>query len=210
MSDETVIQTSDDGKLRVRVEVDAECESPVTSGDWWCVSVIYLDGGPRYYGRMTALHDPEGRLAKWEDLNDRRGDPDAAFIRYMRIFHNVKVEEVGVGSDFTRGLAWVERSELRRAGFDDVIAPAEDADPAAMIRSGLAEYNAWAQGDCYGYVVEEQQMWAKVDADGSMGDDLETRTTWEPVDSCGGFIGYDHAEGEARDALKSHTKEEGK
>lgn len=44
----------------------------------------------------------------------------------------------------------------------------------------IAEYSSWAEGDCYGYVIED--------------------VNGETVDSCWGFIGYEYAKREALDA----------
>ena len=55
-----------------------------------------------------------------------------------------------------------------------------------VLRSEIEEYNAWATGEVYGYIVER----STTDAGG-----------WEEVDSCWGHIGHTWAVEAATDAL---------
>lgn len=192
-----VIETSEDGRHRVVLVPDEFCESPIDSGDWWNVSVIYLDGRGFWSADMVALHDPEDRVTAWRHLDNYcRADADEAFTRYMSIFHGIKVEEVGVGSDGTRGLAWVEPSERDRVGGS----PDSDAE---NIRLSMETYNSWARGEVYGYVVQERAHWVRMDDEDI---EREDRWTWEATDdSCFGYYGWDDAERQAREALKAVT-----
>lgn len=199
MSYTEVIETSDDGRFRVVVSYDTDCESPIDAGDCWVTSVLTLEHS-RWGSTWRAAYDPESRLDMLSRLDDSYlvgtlFEPDEAFIRYMRIFHGIEVVETGWGSDGTRALAWVEPSEAERVGM-----PAGMA--AENIKNEVNEYNAWARGECYGYVVQKLTTWAKVDPEPEGDSDRETRDEWEDTDeSCWGFIGYEYAEQEARDAL---------
>lgn len=57
-------------------------------------------------------------------------------------------------------------------------------DPAGALEAQAKLYDAWAWGDCYGYIVEKP---LEVDEDGDV---LE----WEEIASCWGYYGSDHDE----------------
>jgi hypothetical protein len=60
------------------------------------------------------------------------------------------------------------------------------------------EYRSWASGDVYRWTVEKSVGWHR--KDGVPGE----RSTWEHVESCGGYYGYNDAESEARRALDEY------
>ena len=62
-------------------------------------------------------------------------------------------------------------------------------DPAECLRSEVEEYEAWADGDVYWYVLEHRADWSRTLANGTS----ETREGWETVESLAGLIGYDYA-----------------
>jgi hypothetical protein len=72
---------------------------------------------------------------------------------------------------------------------DEYLAEHPDVDPA-----GMGEWKAYCEGEVYGYVVERCVGWHRV-ADGSQ------VTTWEVVDDCWGFYGYEYAQEAGREAL---------
>jgi hypothetical protein len=71
----------------------------------------------------------------------------------------------------------------------------ETTDPEKCLRSEIEEYQAWAEGDVYFYVVEKAVGWKR--EDGEPGD----MTTWQEEESCGSLIGHDWAVQAAKDAL---------
>lgn len=193
-----VVETSDDGKLRVILRPDHDAERPSDNGDWWTSSVLTYTGGNRWTGagKMEAERDPEDRLAAWQHFHESYApttpDADDAFIRYMRIFHGIEVFEEAWGSERTRALVWLEPAERERVGIPDTY-PARD-----VIELEVQEHNRWADGEVYGYTVQQLVTWS-TDAD------LEDRDAWEDTeDSCWGFIGYEYAEEQAREALAGH------
>ncbi|WP_434589957.1 hypothetical protein [Streptomyces sp. A5-4] len=63
------------------------------------------------------------------------------------------------------------------------------------VEAEMEEYEAWATGDVWGFVVEERVGWTRDDAPD------ESMETWEYVDSCSGFYGGTYARQQAREAL---------
>ena len=185
-----VVATSGDGRHRAVLMHDIDCESPIASGDWWTTSVLALPS--RWYAAdVEAPYDPEDRESVWRHFNERGLDADAAFIRYMRLFHGIEVHQVNWGSANDRALAWLEPSERERAGIPDFWPD------FAPIETSVNEYNEWASGECYGFIVQERVTW-RMDAGGVE----DTYETWDDTDeSCWGFIGYEYAELEALAAL---------
>lgn len=74
-------------------------------------------------------------------------------------------------------------------------------DPGAALKAYAEEYQAWAEGEVYGYVIEREATWQRVDGSEAG----ERRTTWEHVDSVWGFYGpgTEYVEQEARDTVKA-------
>lgn len=56
------------------------------------------------------------------------------------------------------------------------------------------ELQMWRDGDVWGYRVERETHWFNAS--------LDTMTTWEEVDSCWGFYGYDYARQSALEAFE--------
>lgn len=67
-----------------------------------------------------------------------------------------------------------------------------------QLEGGIAEIRAWEAGEVYGYVIERETKWSRVTDDDRID---ERRTTWEVIDSCWGFIGWDHVAETATDAF---------
>lgn len=187
-----VVATSDDGRYRAVLMPDSDCTSPMTYTDSWVASVLVSGAGRgAAYSPGETYNDSENRGSAWRHFDERGLDADAAFIRYMRLFHGIEVHEVSWGSDRDRALAWVEPSEADRVGLRG----SDDFD--ATIEYDVNEYNEWASGECYGYIVQERVTW-RMDAGGVE----DTYETWDDTDeSCWGFIGYEYAESEALAAL---------
>jgi hypothetical protein len=184
------IETSDDGRYRVRLMPDPEPSNPRTEFDQ-LTHVITLpthqyidvdrDGGPLEDG--------------WERI---MGHPDAVeiFTRWARIFHGAVVE-YHAPHDGAEALWYLMPDGI-----------AQVPDPVAAIRGEIDEYMAWARGEVYGYVIEKAVTWQPVDP----GDDVtlpDEHTSWVEVNdgSCWGLIGYDYAETEAREQFAAFLED---
>jgi len=209
MTDDNVVATSDDGRFRVILEQDTDCAKPMDDDDGWVTSVLTFDGMSTWQTHTTwqAMRDPESRLDALTHFDDHVGDfnraePEEKFKRWMRLYHGIEVHDVTIVNGYrhtSNGLAWVEQSELTRVGFV-VLAPT-DPGAKAIIDKEIAEHNHWAEGDCWGYRVQELTNWLSEDETRSM-------QTWEDTgDSVWGFIGREYAEQEATEALAGHGEE---
>jgi hypothetical protein len=69
--------------------------------------------------------------------------------------------------------------------------------------ANLDEYRAWVEGEVYYYIIEKRVTWRAVNpvTDDPEYSEYPERTTWETVDSCGGYYGDEYAEQEARRAF---------
>lgn len=114
--------------------------------------------------------------------------PDAPWyhIPLWMIDHSGTAYRVGQSNPFS--CPWdsgrVGIVALKRSEWGD----GSDASLREIAESICSEYTAWANGEAYGYVIE--------DADG---DEV-------PDGSCWGFLGYDYAMSEAREAF-DHAKQ---
>jgi hypothetical protein len=202
MDDYDVIETSDDEQYRVVLVRDVDCEQPMTSGDWWTASVLTSTYTSRLGATMEAMYDPEDRFSAWEHFADSTNpatpEADEAFKRYMRIFHDIEVFDVSVHNgyrDVSNALAWLEPSERERINLPETY-PAKD-----VLDTEISEHNRWADGECYGYIVQKRVTWT---ADSP---EFEDRDEWENTgDSCWGLIGREYAEQEATEALATYGR----
>ena len=79
---------------------------------------------------------------------------------------------------------------------------ADWGDPGAALQAYAREYEAWAEGEVFGWVIERLVTWHRVD------DPNITRDEWETVESVWGFYGWselEYVEQEARAALAHLT-----
>ncbi|MEV5136277.1 hypothetical protein AB0K71_15595 [Streptomyces syringium] len=179
-----VIATSTDGRFRVRLVPDECATNPREDFDHRA-HVITID---THLGHYAPIDKDGGPLAgAWDRVSWNRRRGIDIFTRWAGIFHNAIVIE----SRPKRGpvsLWYLLREDAEDLGML----------PEAYLDAERAEYEAWAEGDVYGYVVEEAVDWLRADVD-------EAMTTWEEVDSCWGHYGYDWAASAARAALRTHT-----
>lgn len=177
------IDTSADGHYRVRLEVDSHPVNPrrkftrfahVITPNGQRYSDVDLDGGPLAHG--------------WEHFSDR-DDAVALFTRWARIFHGATVVEhrptEGVWS------LWYLTSEE----IPEIFCAPEEA-----IKAEIQEYQAWTEGEVYGYIIDRNVKWQRLDKPN------ETRTDWKEVFSCWGFYGLEDARFSARDAFAHRFK----
>lgn len=180
MSNDNVIGTSTDGKFRVRLVSDEDCQTPRESDSRSHVVTVEhrnyrdidTDGGPLGEG--------------WERLNHYGTDHQISiFDRWARIFH---------------GAVTLVDTPQRGPSAVWYVMPGTVKDPAAYLECEARVYRQWADGETYGYIVEKNTEWTRKDgADGAM-------STWEEVDSCWGYIGYEDAKEVAEEALKNWSK----
>lgn len=192
MSDGEVLETSADGQFRVRIVPDSDSPNPREDYDHAAHALTVND-----YGRYVPVDADGGPLA---DAFDRLDTLDAdmhvtLFTLWARIFHAAVVVE-SKPYEGAHAVWYMTGAEIADQGITD---------PKLVINGEITEYRQWADGDVYGYVVEELTGWTNDD------DAEKTMQTWEEVDSCWGYYGYEYASSEAKSALAAYvTSEEGK
>lgn len=180
-----IITTTDDGRYRLRLVVDADPVNPRRDYDHLCHVItptqrdyidvdtdVDTDGGPLQYG--------------WDHFSTRP-DSEALFIRWARMVHGAVV---------------IEHRPARGAWGLWYLMPdqfGETSDPEKCLRAEITEYQAWADGEVYGYIIEEDTTWTRTGTS-------ETRTTWEEVESRWDFIGYDYALSAAKSEFAAHIQ----
>lgn len=138
----------------------------------------------RYHRKMNAYNG---------NIYDTEIRSSAAIARYLRLiygFKGVRIIDSGYGTDKPSsdrgadfaGIAWAPDDVPEKYdGNDDY--------PSTYTDLGIAEYRAWAEGDCFGYVVT-----------GPDGAELDDGALW-------GFYGFDesreYALSQARDVIDS-------
>ncbi|MEU3050151.1 hypothetical protein ABZ705_27205 [Streptomyces sp. NPDC006984] len=182
-----IIATTDDGRFRVRLVHDEYTTNPREDFDH-LAHVITID---THLGQYAPVDKTGGPLAEaWNRVSRDRWKGIETFTRWAGIFHNAIVIE----SRPPRGpvsLWYLMRDDAEDLGML----------PEAYLDAERKEYEAWADGEVYGYIVEEAVDWVRTDGE------AETMSTWEEVDSCWGHYGYEWAAAEARRALAFYTRQ---
>jgi len=174
MSYEDILETSEDGRFRVKLVADPYPDEPYDDGQSPLMRLDYTGYGWKAE-HVMATGRPLDADEYVEAAAQRWGSDFRLLEKYLRAYHGVtKVETWHSGSYWyvTYDPAWWR---------EHVGAPEGSVD--------MSEYRAWCEGDVWGYVVEENVTWHADDPDyGDM-------STWEHVDSCWGFYGSDGANG---------------
>lgn len=125
-------------------------------------------------------------------------EDDDLVVRYLRIFHGViDVETQQLSRDGDRWYLIATPDYLARAmGITELTTEAR-----SFIRESLKidalTMSEWCEGSVYRWELERERSGKKI----YDGGDERRFTEWEPTDSCGDYIGWDHVETEAREAL---------
>ncbi|MFF7953916.1 hypothetical protein [Streptomyces griseorubiginosus] len=185
-----IIETSDDGRYRLRLEPDTDAQNPRAMYDHLTHVITLPD---KHYADVDK--DGGGPLEDGWNQFKHRDNAVELFTRWARVFHGAVVTE-----DQTHdgpSTIWY----LMPEGI------AEVNDPKEYIRSEIAEYRAWARGEVYGHIIEKAVTWEPV-PDGDEDVILGARTTWEEVTdgSCWGLITYEWAEQEAKDQFTAYLE----
>ncbi|MGP3686219.1 hypothetical protein ACTVZO_16185 [Streptomyces sp. IBSNAI002] len=182
MSDD-VLATTEDGRFRVRLVHDDHAKNPRNDRDT-LVHVITID---THHGKYHPIDQDGGPLAAaWDFYGWNRWGGIDNFIRYAAIYHDAIVLESNP-HDGPRSL-WYMTGE-------EAIALDCGLLTEGYIEAEMEEYEAWASGDVWSFVIEQRVGWTRDD------DPDESLETWEHVDSCSGFYGGTYAREQAREAL---------
>ncbi|MFJ3974862.1 hypothetical protein [Streptomyces sp. NPDC090021] len=182
MSDD-VLTTTDDGRFRVRLVRDEYAENPRNDRET-LVHVITID---THLGHYHPVDKDGGPFAEaWERLKWNRWTGVDLFTRYVSIMHGGLVLE----SSPERGprSLWYVTGEEARAIDGGLLTE-------GYVEAEMQEYEAWANGDVWTFIVEERVLWTRD------GDSDVSMETWEEVDSCSGLYGKPYARSQAREAL---------
>lgn len=188
MGNENILKVTDDGKYRVRLVSDEDCQSPrLLDTEAHAVTVKH-----RHYADVNGSRGP---LADgWDRLSEYSTDHQTAiFQRWAKIFHGATVLE--------------DAPERGPVAVWYTMPDTNATDPAAYLECEARVYRQWADGETYGYVIEKLINWNMISDDGK-----HTRTSaeWEREDDADadgwGLIGFEHARETAIDALNNWTR----
>lgn len=193
--------------LRVKLSIDEYPDEPYNDGQ---SPLLRLDrmgyGPPKAEHIMVGSMRPTSNDERIEEAAERwyqRGDHHM-FEKYMRAFHGsttFKWYGPNQSTDYT--YVTYDTPEWAEAiGFDDVIAPRASYGGSKAVN--MDEYIAYLEGEVYVYDVERQVQWQATYPPEEVG--REHMNTWETVDSCGGYYGYEYAKEEALVAFERQER----
>ena len=183
-----VIKTSDDGTMRVRLAPDNDARNPREEYDH-AASVIV-----RWYRPYDEGEQEQGPLLHAWEHYARRYRVSAAmemFRTYAIAFHGATVKEHQLSRD-AWALWYITAETAAKEGITD---------PGACLDAEMSEYQAYLDGDVYGYIIERRVTWSPVDDE----DEYRTMETWDEVESCWGYYGCDYAVEAAIEAFNNNV-----
>lgn len=182
-----IIETA--GNYRVRLEIQQDSGSFNPREDYDHVTYAVTVPHSRYMDVVGA-----GPLADgWDRIKDRYAEAQAVaiFERWARTFHGATTlfhsPHVGPNSVW-----YILPEQIKEIG----------GTPEEALKAEIQEYQAWAEGEVYGYIIEKSVTWVR--KDDPNGDEL---TTWEEEESCWGLIGRKWAEEATQDAFAAYKNE---
>lgn len=187
---------------RVRLELDEYGDTPYDDSQSPLLRLDKHSYGVRaehiQIGSMRPTDDDaaiENAVSHWSTTP---ADSDwHLFEKYLRAFYGVTIIETYSTSDYWY-VTYNSKAWRRAIGFDGTIAPEDEANPA---KPNMDEYKSWCEGEVYYYVVEKLTTWTLKDGSGI------DMSTWEEVDTCGGFYGDEYAREAALEAFVSEAGE---
>jgi len=136
------------------------------------------------------------------------------FERYLRIFHGMRsivwmVDHPSASLAYSYVTFDTEDWRTKMGLTEEYLAEHPDVEGDGF--ANLDEFQAWIEGDVYGYRIERKQRWLPVNDENEVVSFLSTTemTTWEDEDACFGFYGHDVALGAAGEAFDAFLKERG-
>lgn len=174
------------GTLRVRLVQDLDAGMPEDAGSGYVYAIE-----SRQCDVLAGEDAPELDYAI-----DRFGTDWDRLERYLRMFHDAV------------SLDWYDR---RGGGKFLMVVTSKMAREWTggggdwTNLANLSEWEAWDEGDVYGYVVEQLAEWETVSS--PLGLTCTEMHTWEYVDSCWGFYGHQYASRAAVEALASTVED---
>jgi hypothetical protein len=197
MSSEDVLEERNG--YRVRLEQDDSPEQPYDDGAWPVLRISVS----RYYPNPEHLnasgsrpHDlddtVENAVSHWQTTPSGRNWK--LFEKWLRAYLGVTRVEFFSSGDYWY-VAYDSAAWRKWARVTAEQIAREDP---------LADWRAWVEGDVYGYVIEKRVTWRPVSC---AADDDVTMDTWEHVNSCWGFYGYDYAKEVALEEFEAWASE---
>lgn len=180
-----IIETTANGKHRVRLVIDQEPVNP--RRDYDHLTHVITPKGQRYID----VDESGGPLQDGWDHYADRDDAAELFIRWARTFCGATVVEHR-SHDGAWSLWYMTPEQKKEIGTS----------PEEFIRGEIQEYQRWAEGDVWGYVIEEAATWQRTETTAD-----ETMVTWEEVESSWSLIGREYAEEEARREFAPYRSE---
>jgi hypothetical protein len=184
------------GQYRVRLEImqDGAMFNPRTNQDCNLTNVIT----PTQSGGYIKIDEDGGPLQHGWDHFSVRPDSEDLFIRWAKIFHGATVV-VDRPYAHTWGLWYLMPDKAKESTWS----------PERVIEAEIKEYQQWADGEIYGFVIERSVRW--VPEEGQVFKDGEPTpnpmVTWETVSSCGGYFGYEYAKEAALEEFEPYKED---
>lgn len=204
--DGEVVETSPDGKFRLRIVPDTDPLDPRKNGDF--VTNIASPKNDRYFAPEPD-GGPYGRLMRHFDSEYRSHDACELFERAVRMLGGAAYffDSAGYNSGPILHVIYLTKEAIEaELASNRAVNPDWAPDWQKWLEAEAKEYIAWANGDAWGYVVEQNVTWIREDQAGLPESERDAMATWDEVDSSYGYFDQDYCEVEGRAAYNWHVE----
>ena len=187
----------DSTKFSYELIHDTDCECPL-QGDEHEVKIAYLERSRYTLGNEPVSEERMDEIAAGIRSGELIGVPVYAYVhggvalRAGSSWHGLLPQGHAEFDSGQSGFVYISKADALKHWF--VNAKRMSAKRLKRVREGILssfkEYASWVEGDCWGYVIKDE--------DG------------QDYDSCWGFIGHEYATEEAEAALKSVIEDQRK
>jgi len=181
-----IIKVSEDGRFRLRIVSQDYADNPRENGDY--ETHIASVPHPNY---LTAEKDngPYGHIMqRLSNQYGRSWDVAELFARAVRMLGGVAYPFDSHPREGVYHVVYLTKEDVVRLNsyqFPD--GSGWTFDPDKWLKSEADEYTAYAEGEVYGFIVEEAVAWEPVEP--ALVADAVSMATWEHAESSYGFYG---------------------
>jgi len=173
--------------LTIKLEPDQDCESPLVSDD---VHITYRKGARTILGNDPVEYEEFERIGAEIDSGLLIGRPVYAYVHSgvaLRTgsFQGLLPQGHAEFDSGQSGYIYVTKKTALEWHGGKVLSAKKREKTLESLESVLSEFAKWLNGDCWGFIIEDENG--------------------KQLDSCWGFIGQEYAMEAAKEAADSHA-----
>lgn len=191
--DGEVIETSEDGRFRLRIVPDQDSLNPRENGDY----VTHITSPVNHdYIKPEDDEGPYAHIMRHLDNQYRSHDACEMFVRAVTMLGGAAYlfDSAGYRGSPSLHVIYLTKEAIEKELADGrKVQPDWTFDPMDWLKSEAQEYTNWAVGDVYGFVIEENVVWVREDQADLPAEERESMAVWDVIESGFGFYFHETA-----------------